>query len=241
MNLSHRSRDTGRRHVAQRPMRGFQPNVAHDSRPVAAFRQRGWHSELKCEDFSAPETWHPSKDRPRARYIVQPPGAGFRHAVTPDEVRDRLAALPKHLSPPLDVVQFSTMTRKRQYFPCYGMQWGSAVYLYPIEESLVEVYRRPPTPQQQIEARMYGGEWSHDGRQWRLTWTEDAIKDFYLNNVLIHEIGHLCDTRNTSSRDREKFANWFAIEYGYRPTRIERTARFTQVEPTIGPIAQSTV
>jgi hypothetical protein len=27
------------------------------------------------------------------------------------------------------------------------------------------------------------------------------------------------DLRNSNSRDRERFANWFAIEYGYRPTR----------------------
>ena len=52
-----------------------------------------------------------------------------------------------------------------------------------------------------------------------LIWTEQTIKDFYLNNVLIHEIGHLNDARNTKPNDRERFANWFAIEYGYRATR----------------------
>ncbi len=111
------------------------------------------------------------------------------------------------------------MTRKRQLFPCYGMQWGTAVYLYPMEDSLVEHYRRPPTPQQQIEARMYGGQWSHDGSLWRLTWTEETIRDFYLNNVLIHEVGHVNDERNTNSQNRERYANWFAIEYGYRASR----------------------
>ena len=153
------------------------------------------------------------------KYVIQPSGTGFRHAVTGDEVRDRLSLLPEQFSRDLEVVQFSTMTRKRQLFPCYGMQWGAAVYLYPIEDSLVEVYRQPPTPQQEIEARMFGGSWSQEGQFWRLTWTEQSIKDFYLNNVLIHEVGHLNDARNSNSRDRERFANWFAIEYGYRATR----------------------
>ena len=44
------------------------------------------------------------------------------------------------------------MTRKRALFPCYGMQWGSAVYLYPIESSLVEIYLTPPRPEQLIYA-----------------------------------------------------------------------------------------
>ena len=38
------------------------------------------------------------------------------------------------------------MTRKKQSFPCYGMQWGNAIYLYPLEESLVEHFYQPPRP-----------------------------------------------------------------------------------------------
>ena len=37
---------------------------------------------------------------------------------------------------------------------------------------------------------MFGGRWEQDGSYWRLIWTEDTIRDYYLNNVLIHEIGH---------------------------------------------------
>jgi hypothetical protein len=46
----------------------------------------------------------------------------------------------------------------------YGMQWGASLYLYPIEENLVEVYHCPPTPNQVNEARMYGGRWSQHAR-----------------------------------------------------------------------------
>ncbi len=219
MNLGNHSVGASRRHSAPRPPRAASRSVARDLRPVAAFRQRGWQSGSKLEEFNAPEAWYETADGGKVRYVVQPAGREFRHAVSPTDVRERLALLPERFTRSLEVVQFSAMTRKRQLFPCYGMQWGTAVYLYPIEESLVEVYPRPPTPQQQIEARMYGGRWSHDGKLWRLTWTEETIRDFYLNNVLIHEIGHLNDDRNSSSRDRERFANWFAIEYGYRATR----------------------
>lgn len=196
--------------------------AGRDSRPVAAFRQRGTRSGIKLEEFNAPETWHAIRDDRETRYVVRPAGAGFVHPVCADEVRERLSRLPAQFAQRVEVVQFGDMTRKRQLFPCYGMQWGSTVYLYPIEASLEEIYRRPPTPQQLIEARMYGGRWKHDGNLWRLVWTEEAIKDFYLNNVLIHEVGHLNDLRNANTRDRERFANWFAIEYGYRPTRQSR-------------------
>ena len=40
--------------------------------------------------------------------------------------------------------------------------------------------------------------------------------------TLIHEIGHSLDQRNSNMADRERFANWFAIEYGYRASRGRR-------------------
>jgi hypothetical protein len=192
------------------------------ARPAAAFRQR-FHGESPIsEGFGAPEVWHEPTGRHRIRYIVEPAGEGYRHPVTVKEVAERIAELPERFRRSLEVVQFSRMTRKRALFPCYGMQWGSAVYLYPIEASLVEVYARPPRPDQLIEARMFGGKWHEEHGGWRLVWSEEAIRDFYLNNVLIHEIGHCVDDRNTSFDDRERFANWFAVEYGYRTSRGRR-------------------
>ena len=190
--------------------------------PAAAYRQRGVGGSGFSEAFNSPEVWHPPTGRTRTRYIVQPAGEGYIHPVTVEEVRERIAALPRRYQQGIEVLQFSRMTRKQALFPRYGMQWGPNVYLYPIEESLVEVHARPPRPQQVIEARMYGGEWVEEKGTWLLKWTRETIRDFYLNNVLIHEIGHVHDMRNTSFEAREQFANWFAIEYGYRASRGRR-------------------
>lgn len=196
------------------------------SRPVAAFRKRGIGGSGEQAAFFAQEDWHkPRSEEQRHKlpqFVVQSPGPTFLHPITVQEIRERLSLLPSSIVEKVEVVQLSRMTRKRQLFPCYGMQWGPSVYLYPIEESLVETYVRPPTPQQQIEARMFGGVWSDAAGEWTLTWTHAALKDFYLNNVLIHEIGHVLDIRNTRTEDRERYANWFAIEYGYRASRGRR-------------------
>jgi hypothetical protein len=191
-------------------------------RPAAAFRQRRPSESILSEGFGAPELWHESVGRKRIKYRTEPAGEDYIHPVTVEEVTERIAQLPKRFLQHLEVVQFSRMTRKRALFPCYGMQWGTAVYLYPIEASLTEIYAGAPRPEQLIEARMYGGTWEQEGRGWRLIWTPEAIRDFYLNNVLIHEIGHTVDDRNSSFQDRERYANWFAVEYGYRASRGRR-------------------
>jgi len=187
-------------------------------RPTVAHRQRG-STNNRSSNFSAPEIWHEPRGLSEIDYLVQAPGTGYVHPVTIDEVRNRIAGLPAPLTTGIEVVQFSAMTRKRRYFPLYGMQWGPNIYLYPIEASLTEIYRRPPTPQQLVEARMFGGEWKQVGGNWILSWTTETIRDFYLNNVLIHEIGHVHDSRNKNTGARERYANWFATEYGYRASR----------------------
>ncbi|MEX0938864.1 MAG: hypothetical protein WDZ59_13465 [Pirellulales bacterium] len=174
-----------------------------------------------CLPYAPPEDWHEPTGSPRAyRILEQPPGAGYRHVLTAQDIRERLEQVPPHFLKSLEVIQLSRMTRKKQTFPCYGMQWGSALYLYPLEDSLIEYFLRPPHPNLMNEARMYGGRWEHEGPStWKLVWTEESIRDFYLNNILIHELGHLVDDRNSGYVERERYAEWFAIRYGYLPSR----------------------
>jgi hypothetical protein len=215
--------------ILRRSARGAVP-IARTARGRFGTRARGKQRSRQAP-FSPPEDWHePSGPRSRAdapgfKTIVQPAGRGFRHVVKPSEIRDRLAKLPSEFVAPLEVVQLSRMTRKKALFSCYGMQWGNSIYLYPLEEDRIERHGRPPKPAHLQEAKTFGGKWIQvAGNEWHLIWSESALKDFYLNNILIHELGHLLDRRNASYGDREAFAEWFALEYGYS-TGQRRAAR----------------
>jgi len=179
--------------------------------------------------YQPPEDWHApldDEDSPDYRIVVQEPGPGYSHVVTEKQIRNRLAQLPESMLHPLHTIQLSRMTRKKRSFPCYGMQWGSTLYLYPIESELVEYFNRPPRPAEYNETRQFGGRWvQHSSSLWKLVWTEATIRNFYLNNILIHELGHLLDDRNTSYRDRERYAEWFAIEHGLRPSKRRQRSR----------------
>jgi hypothetical protein len=172
------------------------------------------------EPFAPPEDWHEPTNRNNGyRIVVQEPGDGYFHVLSPAQVRDRLSRVPQEFLKGLEVVQLSRMTRKKQSFPCYGMQWGATLYLYPLEDTLEEWFTAPPRPEVVNESRMYGGRWDEPTPgSWRLVWTRAAIEDFYLNNILIHELGHLVDDRNSNYAQRERFAEWFAVQYGYRAT-----------------------
>ena len=188
------------------------------ARPSSAHKRRG-AGLASGPQFDAPEVWHEPRGDGQLEFIVQPPGSEYIHPVSTEEICERIGELPREFQRGVEYVQLSRSTRKRQLFPCYGLQWGTTIYLYPIEENLEELYIRAPRPQQRIETEMFGGRWVQDNSFWWLIWTEHTIRDYYLNNVLIHEIGHINDTRNRRFIDRERFADWFAIEYGYRASR----------------------
>jgi hypothetical protein len=222
--------------MIQRPQKSVQ--AREQSRALAALSSRHLRSQIQLgkrargvgsatrRAFIPAEPWYEPSESPSGHYRVneQVAGAGYRHVLSESDVRTRLAELPAWMTETLDVVQLSGITKKKLTFPCYGMQWGTALYLYPIEESLIEYFPRPPRPAQQKEAEMFGGRWEQNGSTWKLHWSESAIQDFYLNNILLHELGHLIDQRNSSYVDRERFAEWFALEYGYKPTQRRRLA-----------------
>ena len=199
--------------------------VGRHQAPIAKRAGDGGTRRRGC--ILPPEIWHEpigGGTKP-FKILRQPPGEGYKHVVEPEEIRERLAVFPAWILDRLEVVQLSTMTRRKRTCPCYGMQWGQAIYLYPIEESLIETFSSPPLPAQRVEARMFGAKWEPaEGGFWQLVWTKAAIKDYFLNNVLIHELGHLIDERNTTYKDRERYAEWFAVNYGYKASRRRSAA-----------------
>ena len=102
------------------PARRASSPPAHDPRPATAFRARVTRGAVRRDEFSAPERWHDPRDDGRLKFVVEPAGEGYLHVLTPDDVRERLVQLPSQLANKVEVVQFSTMTRKRACFPCYG-------------------------------------------------------------------------------------------------------------------------
>jgi len=204
MTNRHSQRRTTTRSNLQSARRQRTPGRRQSVRPASAHQHRGDGLAIG-RAFDAPELWHepvaskPTETQSSLKVVVQPAGEGYIHPVSADDVRERVLQLPPQFQEKLQVVQFSRMTQKRRLFPCYGLQWGNAVYLYPIEASLEELYVRAPRPAQRIESEMYGGRWVQDGNLWRLIWTENTIRDFYLNNVLITRSGTSTMTETPAS------------------------------------------
>ena len=58
--------------------------------------------------------------------------------------------------------------------------------------------------------------WIRKGREWKLVWSLEEIRRYYLYHLFLHEIGHLNQPWRHSARIRESFAENFALEWAHR-------------------------
>lgn len=152
----------------------------------------------------------------RLHFKVEQPGPGYFHPLTKDDVRQRLASLPQAFLANLHTVYMPRMTRKRKTLNIYGLQYGYVIYLYPMPDSMTEDLGQEIKPLHRIEAVKAGAVVTDGNGSCKLQWTKDSLRTFYRDNILIHELGHTIDEKNTKEIDRERFAEEFVIKWGRR-------------------------
>jgi hypothetical protein len=96
----------------------------------------------------------------------------------------------------------------------YGSYGYGFIFLhaYPANQ-MTEVWPHLPKPSVRREYERAGAVWRQVTGGWQLEFTPESLRRFYLNDVLLHEVGHHVDRGSgKNKRDAEAFANWMAIE-----------------------------
>jgi hypothetical protein len=100
----------------------------------------------------------------------------------------------------------------------YGTYWNNCIFLHPYPKSLmVKNYTKSPRPHILNDYKRVGAEVDvlNDGVS--IKFTISALREFYLRDVFIHEMGHHVDRFFKKNHVKsEGFAEWFATEYGFR-------------------------
>jgi hypothetical protein len=106
---------------------------------------------------------------------------------------------------------------------CYGCYCSGTIFLHPFpRQELRTIHRGLPKPSILQEYTRAGARIRWVNGIWERTFTPQALRTFYLQDVLMHELGHHVDRHSAERKPiakQELFAEWFAAEYGYRRTR----------------------
>jgi len=147
------------------------------------------------------------------RIIVEEAGKEYFHPVSPYEITEKLEEIPVEFLKGLKAIRLCSITRKKKIFYRFGMYLSENIYLYPFSNDLkLAISDSKPKPSMTIEFEKFCGKWVFENGFWYLEFDKDSLKNFYLNNVLIHEIAHHYD-RASKEKDRESFADNFVIQF----------------------------
>jgi len=132
---------------------------------------------------------------------------------TTQDAADVLGAIPSEfLTDMTGVFLLGGTTRQRSLSKVtYGMYRRGRIFLcaYP-KRMLAQKWSKMPKPSVAKEYTKFGAILDSDGKGGALlTFDESSLRQFYLYDVLLHEIGHHVD-REENADDAERYAHWFA-------------------------------
>jgi hypothetical protein len=177
-----------------------------------------WSEITALPPVLRPTAQVPMPDADVLDIVERPLADQFHRPYTVADVVNVLTTIPaSHLSG-LDGVYLmgGTAKQRRTRNLTFGMYSQNRIYLFPVAtQRLADGWTCPNNPAQvQIYVRC-GAHVRTSKRGATVTFDEESLRRFYLIDVLPHEIGHHVDhARGSTSRDAERFAEWFA-DYQY--------------------------
>ncbi len=146
--------------------------------------------------------------------------ADFIRPVEAEDVRELLSSVPSDFLHSLDSIYLLGGTSKqlkasKKSFR-YGCYEAGRIYLYAFpRRMLIDYWGKLPKPTIVEEYKRMGAEWKQNDLGWWLEFDQSSLKQFYLLDVLLHELGHHVDRRiwGQDTASAERSAEWFAQEY----------------------------
>lgn len=159
-------------------------------------------------------------------FIVDNPSRDYYFPLTPDEIKHELTHLPKRDWSHITHI-WQRRFKKTEYeateLPLAEFICGSGVrliVLYPWPHDLrMPLGTKKPTDRQLKSYSQYTTELEHNAEGWYLKWEEAAVKDFCVEQLLYHEVGHHVDWyKRHWSKANSKAIEEFADQYAYERT-----------------------
>ncbi len=164
--------------------------------------------------------------------MVDNPSRDFFFPVSVADIRETLDKLPAACRACLTHVWLRRLRKsdfENKTKPFASFIAGSGVrliilYAWP-KDMLLRFGEKKPSKRKLREYAAWDPELIKDGGEWSLRWNEAQLRLFYLQHLLLHEVGHHVDyfTRHWSKANRkqvEEFADQYAVEWSAIATTV---------------------
>lgn len=170
------------------------------------------------------EYWDQISGNEELTIIKQPTHAAFLIPIDEASIRETLETVPAEFTVDLSaVIVLGGSKKQEKVFKsvfAYGRYFSNTIVIHPFPKKHMDrKCKSLPKPSVLNDYKRAGATITPEGKRWCIRFDEKSLRQFYLRDVLLHELGHHVDAENfrsKSARKAEGFAEWFASEHGYR-------------------------
>jgi len=200
-------------------------------------KETAWKKSRKFGDVKGGRKWPKIVDRVFNRehnlsppiegeetpiFIIDNPSRDFFFPVSKDEIKEFLEKLPTEHSENLTHIWLKKISKKdflkERVQGCFICGSGvNLIVLYPFPKDLTMNFGNKKPDKKTLKwYSKYKPELIEEKGNWKLIWSKEKIKEYYLEGLFLHEIGHKMDSINqrywskANKRKIENFADNFA-------------------------------
>jgi len=151
----------------------------------------------------------------------------FIFPISKSDIEYTLSLLPEEFTKGINGIFLLSGTNKQESFAQKAMVFGGynpflkTIVLHPFPTKyLNSFYKKLPAPHKLNDFKRAGARIKKVNKGWEIKFSLMNLRNFYLNDVLIHEIGHHIDENyDKSNKKMENFAEHFVQQYSSRNNR----------------------
>ena len=195
-------------------------NPARRSRKIGKTqggRVQGGRAREKWSHLFTDDIWTRLSEASGSLVVLREnPSRDFFHPCSGDEYLAVLDALPREISEPVRAIVLRRTSKLDEALGVEARKRYSCLILNSFPKSLEMTWRHTPSEGARRHYDPWCTRWLQEERGWKLVWSIDEIRRYYLYHLLLHELGHLHQPWSNSTRIRESFAENFALEWARR-------------------------
>ncbi len=158
------------------------------------------------------------QDSAEPEYFFEPTKSNFLMPVSERDLKDQLDKIPSECTKGLEgvfVLGGSSKINKVGSVRLFrwGSYWRNSIFLFSYPKNQMSFhYRKPPKPSVLNNYRRIGALVDKDDEHGvSIKFEEDKLRQFYLRDVFVHEVGHHVEREKFKTHKKsEGFAVWFA-------------------------------